>query len=402
MVGLRLDFAPYQPSHLRHSYVPRSPASPLESTPKRLRYSSSVSSSDSASEADSSSRGAAGNPPPSPCKWMWYCHECQTGYQLGVTRRCLIDDHQLCYGRPVTKSSRKRNKKVRACHTSFDYVGWQNWGEWRRSQGGQVLEEQEPIQHNCSLFCDWPSQCRRTIVQEQLVEETPADPVEESFENVTLSTTEPPTIVLGESETQESRAVDGFMSKIGSATQKLTSQWNSLLSPVEEEEEEQQVSLAAIEDFLRLANSSSDPSRAHEPENAHCRGPSASDAIPTIAPLNSEKIFASEPSTTVVEHRRQLFPAHSSSSALGLGFDFGFHRRAEEDEELPSMTDGLHQMATSAVGIALSTPSIPQKSGKSTCTKVARSVSEPGPTPSSLLSKAEERRRSKRIMARSV
>ncbi|KAL8710809.1 MAG: hypothetical protein Q9220_004612 [cf. Caloplaca sp. 1 TL-2023] len=397
MVGLRLDFTPSQPSQLRHCYAPRSPASPLESLAKRPRYSLSVSSSESASESDSSSGAASGNPPPSPYKWMWYCHECRTGYQLGVTRRCLIDDHQLCYGSPVKKSSKKRNKKTRACHSSFDYLGWQKWGEWKRSQTGQDLEGQESLQHNCSLFCDWPSQCRRSITQEQPVEEAATDLVQEVFEEVALETPEPATSLVEESAEQEPRSVDGFISKIGTATQKLTSQWGSLLSPVEEAEEEE-TSLAAIEDFLRLANSGNNPTTSTEVDNVHCHDHSAPDAVQMSAPLNAEQTSSSPPSPAVGEQRRRSLPAHTASIAFGLGFDFGFHCRAEGEDNLPSVTDGLHQMAASAVGIALSTPSIPRKGGKSTGTSEGqRAVSEPGPTPIK-----GERRRSQRILARSV
>ncbi|KAF2274840.1 uncharacterized protein EI97DRAFT_434745 [Westerdykella ornata] len=85
------------------------------------------------------------SPSPSPLRWLWQCHNCHRTYPLSVTRRCLEDGHFFCAGTTTLKCWRKsvnprsggRGNKARvlrhkACGSEFDYLGWKEWGRWRR------------------------------------------------------------------------------------------------------------------------------------------------------------------------------------------------------------------------------------------------------------------------------
>lgn len=72
-------------------------------------------------------------PLPIPPQWLWRCHMCGIAYPLGTTRRCLNDGHYFCAGTTVSKKTGKR--KIHApCGSTFDYVGWQKYGDWRRRE----------------------------------------------------------------------------------------------------------------------------------------------------------------------------------------------------------------------------------------------------------------------------
>ncbi|KAI4116417.1 MAG: hypothetical protein LQ338_007717, partial [Usnochroma carphineum] len=272
MVGLQLDFTPVQPSHLRHVFTPRSPASPLESIAKRIRCTNPTARFDSSSDSGSSADSLSSGSPPSPCKWMWYCHQCRTGYELGVTRRCLIDDHQLCYGQPVKKRSKKGKKKHQACQSEFDYTGWQSWGVWKRMQAGQ---EEEPRERNCSANCDWLSQCRWARKQEQSVENNSREAVEEVVQEAAQDDTAPqseqaPVAARNDDPAPASKPADGPLSSIATAARKLTSQWASLLAPIPEEP-----ASVSVEEFLDSAKTKANPTEGAEQLNPLQRNPPA-------------------------------------------------------------------------------------------------------------------------------
>ncbi|KAI4192665.1 MAG: hypothetical protein LQ346_004208 [Caloplaca aetnensis] len=331
MVGLRLDFVPVQPSHLRHSYTPRSPASPLESIAKRIRCTKTTGSSDDSSDSDSSSESFSSSPPPSPYKWMWYCHQCRTGYELGVTRRCLIDDHQLCYGQPVKKRSKKGRKKQQACQSEFDYTGWQNWGAWKRL--GTESEGNESVQRNCSAQCDWPSQCRWARKEEQSVESKSNESVPRTTQQ---AVTEPPQKVTQEAATpieetpatacnehgpaQPQKPTESPFTSIAIAARQLTSRWTSLLAPIPEEEP----ASATIESFLN----------SHKTQD-----------INSTLPTEPAKPLLRNPPTIDFE-----------SSNPSFDFDFDFSTAASVAEKAPSLAGGLHGLVARTVGIALFTP----------------------------------------------
>ncbi|KAL8697781.1 MAG: hypothetical protein Q9201_006940 [Fulgogasparrea decipioides] len=334
MVGLKLDFTPAQPSRLRHVSGPRSPPSPLEFPAKRLRHTSPTRNFNSTSASSSSTRSR--DAPPSPYKWMWYCHQCHTGYQIGVTRRCLIDDHVLCYGQP-TKTKSKKGKKVRACQSEFDYAGWQNWSAWRRAQTGQ---ESSAAERDCSMNCDWPSQCRwAPKQQEQQDGHNCAEAVSETIPQGQEMLVAP----TSGTATQKGKSNDDVLAKISTATQKLASHWASMLAPIEEEP-----SPTSIDDFLRLADvEAADPTLASDAMDIDTDDDSLFLNAVSVEPLEVAEITSETASMEV-------------DSAVDLGFDFGFHERMEEDAP-PSVAEGLNDMAASTLGIALSVPATTTK-----------------------------------------
>ena len=132
------------------------------------------------------------SPPLTPPAWSWSCHQCQTTYPLGATRRCLYDGHYFCAGTTVNKRT-GRVKRHKPCGSIFDYVGWKEYGDWRRNEqrfaerkasrvrslqsvtedehdsssltdedaegsDKENLTHQQP--HNCETDCNFPSECR--------------------------------------------------------------------------------------------------------------------------------------------------------------------------------------------------------------------------------------------------
>lgn len=102
-------------------------------------------------------------PPAKPLNWVWQCHQCRSRYQLSVTRRCLIDGHYYCSGdTSQNQRNNKRRRKAQSCTSEFDYVGWQDWGQWRRkctALRAYVNGKAAPKIHGCE-GCSFPSQCR--------------------------------------------------------------------------------------------------------------------------------------------------------------------------------------------------------------------------------------------------
>ncbi|KAK0968119.1 hypothetical protein LTR91_016867 [Friedmanniomyces endolithicus] len=190
--------APYKSSRLAAPSSPFSPRLPL--TPP----STTVKARSSSLSPKSSRKPAVElpSPPSDPLRWLWQCHLCGRVYQLGTTRRCLDDGHYFCAGTTTVKRSRRTNKKTvrhKACCSEFDYQGWKTWGVWRRSIAEMrevassdenedvVLPLQVPtvpregewlngtwaktsvtkgtkkpsaLRKNCSMRCDYPSECR--------------------------------------------------------------------------------------------------------------------------------------------------------------------------------------------------------------------------------------------------
>ncbi|KAI0876505.1 hypothetical protein GGS24DRAFT_220906 [Hypoxylon argillaceum] len=114
-------------------------------------------------------------PPREPRAWVWQCHRCLNVYRLGCTRRCLDCSHEYCVSGPKTSvSSSSRGKKRRRaaaglCGAEFDYVGWEQWGSWRRKVlGYEAAGRCDPVErdraflrrrHDCWIDCDSPSEC---------------------------------------------------------------------------------------------------------------------------------------------------------------------------------------------------------------------------------------------------
>ncbi|KAI0432700.1 hypothetical protein F5Y09DRAFT_132630 [Xylaria sp. FL1042] len=120
-------------------------------------------------------------PPRTPRPWVWQCHKCQSVYQLGCTRRCLDCSHTYCLLNPRTQQSqssspgpkkKKRQRRREAgglCSAGFDYIGWEQWGSWRRKVNGHEAAGRCETEardraflkkrHNCWIDCDSPSEC---------------------------------------------------------------------------------------------------------------------------------------------------------------------------------------------------------------------------------------------------
>lgn len=71
--------------------------------------------------------------PPSPCPWLWRCHQCHIVYRLATTRRCLECDHEFCVTVPDSSPGSKKRKRGGPCKAEFDYIGWAEHGAWRRT-----------------------------------------------------------------------------------------------------------------------------------------------------------------------------------------------------------------------------------------------------------------------------
>ncbi|KAJ9651184.1 hypothetical protein H2198_009539 [Neophaeococcomyces mojaviensis] len=106
-------------------------------------------------------------PPDKPLSWVWQCHMCRSRYPLSVTRRCLIDGHYYCSGDSNNQRNTKRRRKAQSCTSEFDYVGWRDWGQWRRKcMALQSLTNMVARGPGSRLMltgcqgCNFPSQCR--------------------------------------------------------------------------------------------------------------------------------------------------------------------------------------------------------------------------------------------------
>ncbi|KAK4152296.1 hypothetical protein C8A00DRAFT_16382 [Chaetomidium leptoderma] len=150
--------------------------------------------------------------PRTPYIWSWVCHQCGSAYPLACIRRCLHCSHQYCTV-PAAENGDSKNLlrgKRRICTTEFDYNGWAAWGAYRRSRTcapgagdyddtfatwelttksrrrygrsiqsppvwqrlakekrEQVSRRKEMMyvqgRHNCSVHCDFPSECLHTV-----------------------------------------------------------------------------------------------------------------------------------------------------------------------------------------------------------------------------------------------
>lgn len=109
------------------------------------------------------------SPPNKPLAWVWQCHQCRCRYPLAVTRRCLNDGHYYCSGEShnttaTATKNLKRRKKATSCTSEFDYIGWAQWGTYRRKcvalQAYANEGSKAEVQLKGCLGCSFPSQCR--------------------------------------------------------------------------------------------------------------------------------------------------------------------------------------------------------------------------------------------------
>jgi hypothetical protein len=98
--------------------------------------------------------------PAKPLAWIWQCHLCKSRYPLSVTRRCLQDGHLYCSGE-TDRPNLKKKTRSQSCSSEFDYIGWREWGQWKRRALGNLENgvEGKLCAKGC-LKCEFPSQCR--------------------------------------------------------------------------------------------------------------------------------------------------------------------------------------------------------------------------------------------------
>ena len=94
--------------------------------------------------------------PKTPLAWVWQCHLCHSRWNLGATRRCLLDGHFYCSGED-SQPNLKKKRKAQSCSSEFDYVRWQDWIEWKKKI--QRITRNDDILEGCQA-CEFPSQCR--------------------------------------------------------------------------------------------------------------------------------------------------------------------------------------------------------------------------------------------------
>ena len=166
-------------------------------------------------------------PPTMP--WIWSCHKCHTRYALGTTRRCLHDGHYFCGGTTVDRVTGK-TKRHRACASEFDYIGWENFNNWKREQ----KHPQNPNLKHCENQCDFPSAChwktRHTPKKDadfSFLDPNCLDAEEPQAKPSTKTTSSAPEVTLS--------SVPKIFNRLVKAAEKRTSQITTLLSTLEEE-----------------------------------------------------------------------------------------------------------------------------------------------------------------------
>lgn len=148
-----------------------SPVTPLgQSSPRSVNSASmTVSPATPTSATPHPSVVKLPSPPNKPLAWVWQCHQCRSRYPLAVTRRCLIDGHYYCSGDSQSTTATatknlKRRKKAASCTSEFDYVGWAQWGTYRRKCMALRAYANDGFRAEVKLKgclgCSFPSQCR--------------------------------------------------------------------------------------------------------------------------------------------------------------------------------------------------------------------------------------------------
>ncbi|KAG6098214.1 hypothetical protein E4U14_007562 [Claviceps sp. LM454 group G7] len=206
---------PSSPPTTADTQAPFSPP-PSHSHPRNLTTSSPRPQQPQAQQRPPS-------PPPPPLPWLWTCHRCYHRYNIAITRRCLSCGHEFClwqvrYLVHPNKNHTNRDMETqvqaliregRLCALEFDYLGWRDWMAWRRRLYGWRAREmgqeegegagaggRERQGHDCTLDCDYPSQCLRErylalrdlgLVEEEEEEEEEEDEDEEDEEEMMIA-----------------------------------------------------------------------------------------------------------------------------------------------------------------------------------------------------------------------
>lgn len=215
----------YKPSGLRVLSGPVSPASPLSPLPSQLHFPRLPSARSTPCTPTFGSTNKALEIPPEAMPWVWSCHKCHTRFPLGATRRCLNDGHRFCGGTSVDKVTGKI-KRHRACASEFDYIGWEEFGSWKRYA---VQHKPANKSHkNCEHQCDFPSACHWNA------RHTPKKHANFGFlDPECLGSESNASPALEKSTLKKTGGV--FIDKLVKAAEKRTTQLTTLLSTIEEE-----------------------------------------------------------------------------------------------------------------------------------------------------------------------
>ncbi len=218
----------YKPSGLRVLSGPVSPASPLSPLPSQLHFPLLPSARSNSSIPSTPTFGGISDEvevPPKAMPWIWSCHKCHTRYPLGAIRRCLNDGHLFCGGTTVDKVTGKV-KRHRACASEFDYIGWEDFGSWKRR-----VAQPKPANRshkNCEHQCDFPSACHWNA------RHAPKESANFGFLDPKCLGTESNASPTPEKSTLK-KTSSVFIDRLVKAAEKRTTQLTTLLSISEEE-----------------------------------------------------------------------------------------------------------------------------------------------------------------------
>ena len=236
-------FVPAQSSALRILSGPSSPASPLSPTRTQLHFPvlpspRSASFGGTTKKPSISTNNKATQAPIEPMTWVWSCHKCHTRYPLGTTRKCLHDGHLFCGGTTVDKYTGKV-KRHRACGSEFDYIGWEEFGAWKRGTAGikpiSAASNAKSDKH-CENQCDFPSAChwksRHSPRKDANFDFLDPDCLSSEPDDTTIPTPAPE---KAKKTSSSSKKGGSYIDKIVRAAEKRTNQLTTLLSTIEEE-----------------------------------------------------------------------------------------------------------------------------------------------------------------------
>ena len=292
--------------------------------------------------------------------WIWSCHRCHTRYLLGATRRCLNDGHYFCGGTTVDKFSGKV-KKHKACISEFDYIGWEDFGRWKRERNGQFCRPGSS--KHCEDECDFPSSCHWK--EQHAVQETRS-----GFLDPSCLDKKPDTSSVKNKQTVQ-KTSEKYIGKIKSAAEKHTAQVaKALLAPIEEEED---LKVSSSLDTMPKLNGLGlhfpvmDFSSSKDGFNASgqvAERPQMNLSIPDSPQMSARVENVWEDDVDMTDWITQDV-TESSPDAAEVPFDF----RLEQDQDAPaSLADddspispmrSAWNWTAGGIGIALSPPALP-------------------------------------------
>lgn len=292
--------------------------------------------------------------------WIWSCHRCHTRYLLGATRRCLNDGHYFCGGTTVDKVSGKV-KKHKACISEFDYVGWEDFGRWKRGRTGQIVRLGSS--KHCEDECDFPSSCHWK--EQHAVQETRS-----GFIDPSCLDKKPDTSLVKSKETVQ-KSSEKYIGKLRRAAEKHTAQVaNALLAPIEEEEDQKEsppLNTMPKLNGLGLHCPVMDFSSSKNGFNASgevAERPQMNLSIPDSPQMSARVENVWEDDVDMTDWITQDV-TESSPDATEVPFDFRLEQDQDASESLADDDSPISPMRSAwnwtagGIGIALSPPALP-------------------------------------------